>query len=87
LCASGVKSPVCLSCSDPFRSIARSIFLVHREVRTMNLYQKRIRMNPVNMLNILTKILGKGKSKIPDFERGAESGGTVYEKRDALKKK
>ncbi len=44
----GCKSPVCLSCSDPLCSIARSIFLVHYEVRTINLYQKRIRMNPVN---------------------------------------
>ena len=29
-------------------------------------------VNPVNMLNILTKVLADGKSKIPDFERGAE---------------
>jgi hypothetical protein len=48
LCASGEKSPVCLSCSGLLHSIAKSIFLVHCEVRTMNLYQKRIGMNPVN---------------------------------------
>jgi hypothetical protein len=44
----GCKSPVCLSCSDLLCSMAKSIFPVHREVRTINLYQKRIRVNPVN---------------------------------------
>ena len=46
-CSSGAKPPVYLSCSDLLCSIAKSIYLVYCEVRTINLYQKRIRMNPV----------------------------------------
>ena len=40
-------------------------------------------VNPVNVLNILTKILAEGKSKIPDFEREAEPRGTVRRKPQA----
>jgi hypothetical protein len=32
-------------------------------------------MNPVNMLNILTKILAEGKPKIPSWSREAEPRG------------
>jgi hypothetical protein len=47
----------------------------------VNLWGERpLYVNPVNVLNILTKVLAEDKSKIPDSERGATPRGPVIRK-------